>query len=155
MLDDIRIEFDSKAVENAIALAIAQQDPEMHAALLEIGHDVANRAKQLAPKAAVHRSKGMTLAESIKPRVNKNMVVVRASKRYAKIQHWGGRVGPHEIVPKKKQALSFNGITVKKVNHPGGSIRGTMFLWKAKDEMEARITQDVDHAVQRSLRSLK
>ena len=55
---------------------------------------------------------------------------LRSRVEYATIQHEGGTIPPHVIRPKFKKALFWPGAAhpVKKVNHPGGTIRPTKFF---------------------------
>lgn len=55
---------------------------------------------------------------------------LRSRVEYATIQHQGGTIPPHVIRPKFKKALFWPGAEhpVKKVNHPGGTIRPKFFF---------------------------
>ena len=55
---------------------------------------------------------------------------LRSRVEYATIQHEGGTIKPHVILPKHKKALFWKGAAhpVKKVNHPGGTISPTFFF---------------------------
>lgn len=62
------------------------------------------------------------LASSIVRSSDSNNAVVGSNKVYAAIQFLGGRTKPHVIKAKNKRALSFGGIVVRQVNHPGSNI---------------------------------
>ncbi len=68
------------------------------------------------------------LAASIQTSFGNNTAVVGTNKVYAAIQQFGGRTRPHIIRPKNKRALSFGGIVVRSVNHPGSNIPARPFL---------------------------
>ena len=55
---------------------------------------------------------------------------LRDDKIYARIQHEGGRIPAHVIVPRIKKALFWPGARhpVRRVNHPGSFIPATKFL---------------------------
>lgn len=57
-----------------------------------------------------------------------NEVVVGSTMVYAAIHQFGGRTSPHVIRPRYKQALAFNGIVRKSVQHPGSDIPARPFL---------------------------
>lgn len=62
------------------------------------------------------------LAASIVRQSNSNTAAVGSNKVYAAIQFLGGQTKPHVIRAKNKRALSFGGIVVRQVNHPGSKI---------------------------------
>ncbi|TAM37838.1 MAG: virion morphogenesis protein [Burkholderiaceae bacterium] len=68
------------------------------------------------------------LAASITQSFDATTAVVGTNKVYAAIQQFGGRTRPHVIRPKAKRALSFGGIVVRQVNHPGSNIPARPFL---------------------------
>ena len=68
------------------------------------------------------------LAGSITERSDSNTAAVGTNKVYARIHQEGGKTKPHEIKPRNKNALAFNGRVVKKVNHPGSDIPARPFL---------------------------
>lgn len=55
-------------------------------------------------------------------------VVFGTNVIYARIHQEGGVTGAHEIKPRHKRALAFNGRMVKKVNHPGSRIPARPFM---------------------------
>ena len=61
---------------------------------------------------------------------NRLAIGLKADVEYARIQHDGGHTGPHEIIPRFKQALYWPGAKhpVKKVNHPGSYIKPKKFF---------------------------
>jgi phage virion morphogenesis protein len=63
-----------------------------------------------------------SLASSFVQAWDVHMAVVGTNKVYAPIQHFGGRTKAHVIRAKNKRALSFGGIVVRQVNHPGSNI---------------------------------
>lgn len=80
-----------------------------------------SRAKQgFWPGKILQRTGG--LASSMVRRSDSNTAVVGTNKVYAAIQFLGGRTSPHVIRAKNKRALSFGGIMVRQVNHPGSNI---------------------------------
>ncbi len=68
------------------------------------------------------------LASSIQEHSTSNTASVGTNKKYAAIQHFGGKTKPHIIKPRNKKALAFGGRVVKKVNHPGSDIPARPFL---------------------------
>jgi len=68
---------------------------------------------------------------------------------YARIQHDGGKTAPHTILPRNKKALSWEGAKhpVRRVNHPGSTIRPAKFfekpMKKEVDPMIKRIRDDI------------
>lgn len=86
------------------------------------------RAKQGTwPGKILQRSAG-GLASSIVQSFDEHQSVVGTNKIYGPIQQFGGRTRPHVIRPKTKRALSFGGIVVRQVNHPGSNIPARPFL---------------------------
>lgn len=78
------------------------------------------------PGKILQRSGG--LAASIQQQFNSNEAIVGTNKVYAAIHQFGGRTKPHVIRAKTKRALSFGGIVVRQVNHPGSNIPARPFL---------------------------
>ncbi|CAH0445493.1 hypothetical protein LMG10661_01711 [Ralstonia syzygii subsp. syzygii] len=76
------------------------------------------------------------LASSMTPFSDRNTAGVGTNVVYARILHFGGTTRPHEIRPKYKKALAFNGIMRKVVKHPGSKFvaRPFMTLTAADDE---------------------
>lgn len=87
----------------------------------------ASRAKEGKwPGKILQRSGG--LASSIVQAFDRQSAVVGTNKVYAAIQQFGGRTKPHVIRAKNKRALSFGGIVVRQVNHPGSNIPARPYL---------------------------
>lgn len=78
------------------------------------------------PGKILQRSGG--LASSIQQQFDQREAVVGTNKIYAAIHQFGGKTAPHVIRPKTKRALSFGGIVVRQVNHPGSDIPARPFL---------------------------
>jgi phage virion morphogenesis protein len=78
------------------------------------------------PGKILQRSGG--LASSITQRWSVSEAVVGSNKVYAAIHQFGGRTKPHVIRARNKRALSFGGIVVRQVNHPGSNIPARPFL---------------------------
>jgi phage virion morphogenesis protein len=78
------------------------------------------------PGKILQRSGG--LASSIVQDYSATMAAVGSNKVYAAIQQFGGRTRAHVIRAKNKRALSFGGILVRQVNHPGSNIPARPFL---------------------------
>lgn len=68
------------------------------------------------------------LAGSIVQRFDNDAATVGSNKEYARIHQLGGRTKPHVIRAKTKRALSFGGIVVRQVNHPGSNIPARPYL---------------------------
>lgn len=68
------------------------------------------------------------LASSMVQSYSSNQSVVGTNVIYAAIQNFGGRTKPHVIRAKSKRALSFGGIVVRQVNHPGSNVPARSFL---------------------------
>ena len=68
------------------------------------------------------------LKQSIQMTSSATQAVVGTNLVYAAIHQFGGRTKPHVIRPKNKRALSFGGIVVRSVNHPGSNIPARPFL---------------------------
>jgi len=152
--DDLFFTVDDKKVRDALTLAIAKQDPELQGALGDIGQHVAKAAKRKAPKGKNHKG-GMTLEASIAHRVLRSGVIIRSNKKYAKAQEFGVTTSAHEIIPRKKKALAFNGIVVKKVQHPGGTIKGKHFMSDAVDESTDYVNDRINAALDDSFRGFQ
>lgn len=68
------------------------------------------------------------LAASIVQEYTPTSATVGTNKVYGAIHQFGGRTKPHVIRPKNKRALSFGGIVVRQVNHPGSNIPARPYL---------------------------
>jgi len=73
---------------------------------------------------------------SITPGHDNDTAVVGTNVVYARIQNQGGKTRPHEIRPRNRQALRFNGRYAKKVNHPGSDIPARPFLTLTDHDLE-------------------
>lgn len=93
---------------------------------LQPGTKMARAKEGTWPGKILQRSGG--LASSIQQRFNEREAVVGTNKAYAAIHQFGGRTSPHVIRPKTKRALSFGGIVVRSVNHPGSNIPARPYL---------------------------
>lgn len=78
------------------------------------------------PGKILQRSGG--LASSIQQQFDERNAIVGTNKVYGAIQNFGGRTKAHVIRAKNKRALSFGGIVVRSVNHPGSDIPARPFL---------------------------
>lgn len=78
------------------------------------------------PGKILQRSGG--LASSIQQDFDDRQAVVGTNKVYAAIQQFGGKTKAHVIRPKTKRALSFGGIVVRSVSHPGSDIPARPYL---------------------------
>lgn len=78
------------------------------------------------PGKILQRSGG--LASSIQQQFDQAQAVVGTNKIYAAIHQFGGKTRAHVIRAKNKRALSFGGIVVRSVNHPGSDIPARPFL---------------------------
>ncbi len=86
------------------------------------------------------------LAASIVQSYTSNQAVVGTNAVYGRIQHLGGRTSPHVIKARNKRALSFGGIVVRQVNHPGSNIPARPYLHlTAGDLREIVITANQFH----------
>lgn len=116
-----------------------------------------NRALPVAAEAgarvmvreARRRAKGR-LKRSIRDRARKDLSgpdkavhQVHSSSPLADIIEYG--TSGHEITPKRKKALAFDGIVVKRVNHPG--TRKQPFMRPAWDEAQAAIAREMGETV--------
>lgn len=79
------------------------------------------------PGQILQRSAG-GLAASIVQSFDSNHAVVGSNKVYAAIHQFGGKTRAHVIKAKNGRALSFGGIVVRSVNHPGSNIPARPFL---------------------------
>jgi phage virion morphogenesis protein len=68
------------------------------------------------------------MASSIVQAYDATMAAVGSNKIQAAIQQFGGRTKAHVIRAKSKRALSFGGIVVRQVNHPGSDIPARPYL---------------------------
>lgn len=75
------------------------------------------------------------LAASIVQSFDAQTAVVGTNKIYAAIHQFGGRTKAHVIRAKNKRALSFGGIVVRQVNHPGSIIPARPFLLLAPRDL--------------------
>jgi phage virion morphogenesis protein len=78
------------------------------------------------PGKILQRSGG--LASSIQQSFDARNSVVGTNKIYAAAHNFGVKTKPHVIRAKNKRALSFGGIVVRSVNHPGSKIPKREFL---------------------------
>lgn len=68
------------------------------------------------------------LKQSVQMRNTASEAVVGTNLVYAAIHQFGGKTKPHVIKARHKRALSFGGIVVRQVNHPGSDIPARPFL---------------------------
>lgn len=87
----------------------------------------AGRAKQGTWPGKILQRSG-SLASSIVQLSDDRQAVVGTNKIYGPIQQFGGKTRPHVIKARNKRALSFGGIVVRQVNHPGSNIPARPFL---------------------------
>lgn len=130
--------------------ARAAIDPAMQAETGTLAQETLRVERGFTPKAKSH-TRGKSLSDSIYVKQGKLGFQTRTSKRYANIINSGGSTGPHEIVPRKKQALAFGGIVLKRVNHPGGHYRAEHFAEKTVAVMEPRVIKAWQDAVTESI----
>lgn len=88
------------------------------------------------------------LVNSIVEYSDNDSAVVGTNIEYAAIHQFGGETRPHEIRPRNKQALAFNGRVVKKVNHPGSKIPARPFLMLTDEDEEKIVTTVSDYLIQ-------
>jgi phage virion morphogenesis protein len=69
-----------------------------------------------------------SLAASIQQAFDSNSAIVGTNKAYGAIHQFGGKTEPHVIKARNKRALSFAGIVVTSVNHPGSDIPARPYL---------------------------
>lgn len=93
---------------------------------LQPGTKLARYKQGTWPGKILQRSGG--LASSIVQQFDQREAVVGTNKVYGAIQNFGGKTSPHVIRPRTKRALSFGGIVVRQVNHPGSNIPARPFL---------------------------
>ncbi|EBF0135710.1 phage virion morphogenesis protein [Salmonella enterica] len=74
------------------------------------------------------------LHASVQSWSDNDQAIVGTNVIYAGIQNNGGRTKAHEIRPRRKKALYFNGRYAKKVNHPGSDIPARPFLSLTDDD---------------------
>ncbi|KQK67650.1 phage virion morphogenesis protein [Acinetobacter baumannii] len=72
--------------------------------------------------------KSGNLRRSITTQHTRDQAIIGTIVPYAGILHFGGKTKPHVIRPRNKQALSFNGMVFKQVNHPGSKFPARPFL---------------------------
>lgn len=135
--------------------ARAAIDPALQADMAPLMHETIGVERQFAPKGTKTHERGKTLAESIYGKVGRLGFQTRTNKPYANIINSGGRTGPHEIVPRRKQALAFGGVVLKRVNHPGGHYRAEHYAEKTVAVIEPRwiaeLTKTVNRAIETAL----
>lgn len=85
------------------------------------------------------------LHASITPWHDSDTAVVGTNVIYARIQNEGGKTRPHEIRPRNKKALRFNGRFAGKVNHPGSDIPARPFLKLTDDDFNEIRQAIIDH----------
>lgn len=76
------------------------------------------------------------LASSMEEFSDAHTAMVGTNKKYAAIQNFGGKTGPHVITPRNKKALAFGGRVVKRVNHPGSVIPARPFMTISEGGMD-------------------
>lgn len=87
----------------------------------------AGNAVQVRKPGMILNDTGM-LKQSVQMSSTATQAVVGTNLVYAAIHQFGGKTKPHVIRPKTKRALSFGGIVVRQVNHPGSNIPARPFL---------------------------
>lgn len=131
--------------------ARAAIDPAFQADMGPLGKEALEVERGFTPKGKKVHERGKTLSESIYLKVGRLGFQTRTNKRYANIINSGGRTGPHEIVPRKKQALAFGGFVLKRVNHPGGHYRAEHFAEKTIAVIEPRWIEETTKTVNRAI----
>lgn len=106
---------------------------------LQPGTKAARAREGTWPGKILQRSGG--LVSSMQQDFDAHQAVAGTNKIYAAIQNFGGRTSPHVIRPRTKRALSFGGIVVRSVNHPGSNIPAREFL-----RLTPRDTRDIIEA---------
>ena len=71
---------------------------------------------------------------------------------YALFVEFGAKIPPHKILPNVKQALAFNGIFVKRVQSPGGTIEAQKFIHGPFEGMRKQILAGLNEAVSEGLK---
>lgn len=104
---------------------------------------------------------GGALAGSIADEVTADGQAVQArvystgDVKYAAIQEYGGRSGPHDIVPSKGEALAFlaggQRVFAKIVHHPGSQIPERSYLRSALADMASEIGASLKQVVVEAL----
>ena len=147
-----RVTSNAGQVAEAFLRARAAIDPALQADMAPLGKEALETEKHFTPKGSAHRGRGATLADSIHLKVGRLGFQTRTSKSYANIINSGGQTGPHMILPRRKQALAFNGIVTKIVNHPGGHYRAEHFAEKMIAVIEPRwvavLSKTVNEAIE-------
>lgn len=69
-----------------------------------------------------------SLASSIVQDFDGTRAIVGTNKIYGPIHQFGGKTKAHVIKARNKRALSFGGIVVRQVNHPGSNIPARPYL---------------------------
>lgn len=110
---------------------------------LHPGTKMARAKEGTWPGKILQRSGG--LASSIVQKFDAHQAVVGTNKIYGAIQQFGGRTSPHVIRPRTKRALSFGGIVVRSVNHPGSNIPARPYLRLTVSDHRDIILTSVQH----------
>ena len=150
-----RVTSNAAQVAEDFLRARAVIDPALQADMAPLGKEALEVERHFTPKGSAHRSRGKTLSDSIYLKVGRLGFQTRTNKSYANIINSGGHTGPHMILPKRKQALAFNGIVTKSVHHPGGHYRAEHFAEKMIDVIEPRwvavLSKTVNEAIETAL----
>lgn len=106
-------------MQQGIARAMDQENQ------FTIRHLSENKLRQRGPttlgvvtnrlRSSVRAKAARTTGEGVESSIGSNV-------KYAAIHEFGGKTPPRTIYPRKKKALAFGGVVVKKVNHPGSKI---------------------------------
>lgn len=78
-----------------------------------------------------------------------------ANVPYARIHEFGGRTGPHTILPTKASVLAFTvggrKVFAKRVNHPGSKMPERSYMRTSLHEMQAEIVAGLQQAFMQGL----
>lgn len=126
---------------NGLDKAFVQKQNMMNSQVSKLARDLTDIAYKWVQREAPRKT-GNLKARGIRKSISGNTGIVFTSKADVKYVDWvidGTR--PHDIVPKRKQALSWPGGShpVKRVHHPG--TRSNPFVDRGAQNMEGEFTR--------------
>lgn len=149
---ELKVNIDTKALVNAMRKSPDQMREGLNLALIKIGNKLSAEAKTdhgyTRRSGSLQRDTGYKILNTqtgFLLRFGLGNDPTNASSKYGYVIHEG--CDPYVIVPKDKKALAFNGIVVKKVNHPG--IKKDQFIYEAAKNNKQYINRELDTAIKK------
>jgi hypothetical protein len=145
--------------DRAVVARLGAMPGRMHAALLKKTYELAEKLKSKVQQNLTNRVLQIrtgklvrSIFEEVKDESNSvEGRVFSSGLKYAKIQEFGGQTKAHIIEAINGKALAFNiggkQVFVKRVNHPGSTIKASRYMGQAFDVMKPEIKAGYEEAV--------